>query len=52
MTLCTIFLLHDDTLEYIYTIPFKWYKHELLLPLKRIALFGESVMTPSMYSST
>lgn len=30
-------LLHDDTLKYIYSIPFKFYKHELLLPLKRIA---------------
>lgn len=30
-------LLHDDTLKYIYSIPFKLYKHEFLLTLKRIA---------------
>lgn len=29
-------LLHDDTLKYI-SAPFKLYKHEFLLPLKRIA---------------
>lgn len=29
--------MHDDTFKYIYSIPFKFYKHEFLLPLKRIA---------------